>query len=187
MQSDDVLDDHSVARAAAGAASQRLKQLRATGLEEAELRAAGDREAQQAIVETLAKLRPDDIILSEEAKDDPRRLGSQRVWIVDPLDGTREYGERDRSDWSVHVALVSSCRVVAATVDLPALDQTFSMDRFPARVRRGGGDAGGHAASADRRQPHQTALAGAVPGREVGGGCRAHGFCRCEDQRRTEG
>ena len=54
----------------------------------------------------LAEARPDDAVLSEESKDDPVRLERERVWIVDPLDGTREYGESGRIDWAVHVALV---------------------------------------------------------------------------------
>ncbi len=69
------------------------------------LRARGDREAQRAIADVLQQARPADAVLSEEAVDEPSRLGAQRVWIVDPLDGTREYGEAGRSDWAVHVAL----------------------------------------------------------------------------------
>ncbi len=56
-------------------------------------------------MEALATARPDDAVLSEEGADDPVRLRAQRVWIVDPLDGTREFSELDRDDWAVHVAL----------------------------------------------------------------------------------
>jgi len=74
------------------------------------LRAAGDRDANHAIMKLLANERPEDSLLSEEAADDPRRLIADRVWIIDPLDGTREFGERDgagvwRDDFAVHVAL----------------------------------------------------------------------------------
>jgi 3'(2'), 5'-bisphosphate nucleotidase len=65
----------------------------------------GDRESHVYLMAALAAARPTDAILSEEGKDDPRRLTSDRVWILDPLDGTREYGELGRTDWAVHVAL----------------------------------------------------------------------------------
>ncbi|MDX6298278.1 MAG: 3(2), 5-bisphosphate nucleotidase, partial [Nocardioidaceae bacterium] len=70
--------------------------------------------------------RPDDVVLSEEAKDDDRRLGAPRVWIVDPLDGTREYSEPPRDDWAVHVALWQDGDLVAGAVAQPALGATFS-------------------------------------------------------------
>ena len=65
-----------------------------------ELGRAGDTEANAVIVAALRELRPGDGLLSEEEKDNALRLTKERVWIVDPLDGTREYGER-RSDWAV--------------------------------------------------------------------------------------
>src|SRR5215469_14436215 len=70
-----------------------------------ELRAAGDRQSHEFLVSELARARPGDAVLSEEGRDDPARLAADRVWIVDPLDGTREFGEPGRSDWAVHVAL----------------------------------------------------------------------------------
>ena len=65
----------------------------------------GDMRAHHFIVERLAELRPDDAILSEEGRDGPARLSADRVWVVDPLDGTNEYGQPGRSDWAVHIAL----------------------------------------------------------------------------------
>ena len=67
---------------------------------------AGDRAAHAFLAERLRELRPEDAVLSEEATDDRRRLTADRVWLVDPLDGTREYAE-GRHDWAVHVALWS--------------------------------------------------------------------------------
>src|SRR5512139_3544798 len=70
------------------------------------LRAAGDKRAHDLLVSELLLWRPTDAVLSEEGgPDDGLRLESRRVWIVDPLDGTREYGEAGRADWAVHVAL----------------------------------------------------------------------------------
>jgi 3'(2'), 5'-bisphosphate nucleotidase len=74
----------------------------------------------------LGRLRPTDAVLSEEGKDDRERLSASRVWIVDPLDGTREYGEAGRSDWAVHVALWERGGLTAGAVALPALDMVLS-------------------------------------------------------------
>ncbi len=68
----------------------------------------------------LGELHPEDAVLSEEGKDDARRLDAERVWIIDPLDGTREFGEPPRTDWAVHVALVIGGEPVAGAVALPA-------------------------------------------------------------------
>ena len=68
-------------------------------------------------------------MLSEEGADNPVRLGARRVWIVDPLDGTREFGEPGRTDWAVHVALWESRdggELTAGAVALPAQDQVLS-------------------------------------------------------------
>ena len=80
-------------------------ELRASGLTGDELKKAGDVRSNTLLLERLAAERPGDAILSEESADDPIRLQSHRVWIVDPLDGTREFGEPPRTDWAVHVAL----------------------------------------------------------------------------------
>ena len=66
----------------------------------------GDMVSHRFIGMELGKHRPDDAVLDEEGREDPRRFTGDRVWIIDPLDGTREYGERGRSDWAVHIALV---------------------------------------------------------------------------------
>ena len=98
-------DDHVLARDLAGQAGQRLLELRAQGGDPDVLRKAGDRLSHEFLTAALAALRPDDVVLSEEGADNPARLDARRVWIVDPLDGTREFGEPGRSDWAVHVAL----------------------------------------------------------------------------------
>ena len=74
----------------------------------------------------LGRLRPDDAVLSEEGKDDPVRLAASRVWIVDPLDGTREFGEAGRTDWAVHVALWERGELTAGAVALPAQGMVLS-------------------------------------------------------------
>jgi 3'(2'), 5'-bisphosphate nucleotidase len=77
-------------------------------------------------VAELARLRPGDAVLSEEGADDPARLTASRVWIVDPLDGTREYGEPGRTDWAVHVALWERGELTVGAVALPAEDRVLS-------------------------------------------------------------
>jgi 3'(2'), 5'-bisphosphate nucleotidase len=79
----------------------------------------------------LARHRPSDAVLSEEGKDDLVRLRSSRVWIVDPLDGTREFSEPPRVDWAVHVALWQDGELVAGAVAQPGLGETFSTGRPP--------------------------------------------------------
>ena len=98
-------DDHALARDLAEQAGQRLIELRARGGEPDVLRKAGDRLSHEFLTRELADRRPGDVVLSEEGADNPARLGARRVWIVDPLDGTREFGEPGRTDWAVHVAL----------------------------------------------------------------------------------
>jgi 3'(2'), 5'-bisphosphate nucleotidase len=85
-----------------------------------------DRQSHEFLVAELARLRPDDAVLSEEGADDPARLSAGRVWIVDPLDGTREYGEPGRTDWAVHVALWERGELTAGAVALPAVDRVLS-------------------------------------------------------------
>jgi 3'(2'), 5'-bisphosphate nucleotidase len=98
-------DDHVLARDLAAEAGRRLVALRARGGEPDLLRKAGDRLGHEFLTEALAAARPGDVVLSEEGADNPARLSAGRVWIVDPLDGTREFGEAGRTDWAVHVAL----------------------------------------------------------------------------------
>lgn len=94
-------------------------------LEGKALGAEGDRVANSFLCRSLRELRPDDALLSEEEKDDATRLTARRVWIVDPLDGTREYGE-GRADWAVHVALAIDGVATVGAVALPGLDVTLS-------------------------------------------------------------
>jgi len=98
-------NDHALARDLAGQAGQRLLALRAADGDPDTLRKAGDRLSHEFLAAELAARRPGDVVLSEEAADDRARLTADRVWIVDPLDGTREFGEPGRTDWAVHVAL----------------------------------------------------------------------------------
>lgn len=99
------LDDHALAADLAERAGRLLLELRAAGGDPGVLRKAGDRQSHEFLMAELAKARPGDAVLSEEGIDDKARLTADRVWIVDPLDGTREFGEPGRSDWAVHVAL----------------------------------------------------------------------------------
>jgi 3'(2'), 5'-bisphosphate nucleotidase len=101
----------------------------------------------------LARLRPKDSVLSEEGKDDPARLAASRVWIIDPLDGTREYGELDRSDWAVHVALWERGDLVAGAVALPARDLVLSTASPPARAGRDDSDLAGMRILVSRSRP----------------------------------
>ena len=131
--------DVEVAASAARAAAAVLQELRGGGLSGRALGDAGDAAAQEAITAVLAEHRPDDVVFSEEAADDRSRLEAGRVWIVDPLDGTREYGEPDRSDFAVHVALWSSGGLRAAAVALPALGEVLVTDPAPVVPPPGGG------------------------------------------------
>jgi 3'(2'), 5'-bisphosphate nucleotidase len=90
----------------------------------------GDRLSNELILAGLAAARPDDAVLSEESKDSPERLSRERVWIVDPLDGTREWGER-RRDWAVHVALAFNGVPRVAAVALPGLGRVLSTAEPP--------------------------------------------------------
>lgn len=123
--------DHELARELAWAAGQRLLALRERldepGTDPADVRCDGDRSSHEFLTRELAQARPGDAVLSEEGKDDPARLSASRVWIVDPLDGTREFGERGRADWAVHVALWEAGRgLTAGAVALPAQDRVLS-------------------------------------------------------------
>ena len=125
-------DDHGLARDLAAEAGRRLLELRAQGGEPDLLRKAGDRLSHEFLAAALAARRPGDVVLSEEGADDPARLTASRVWIVDPLDGTREFGEPGRADWAVHVALwqrtgpAGSGELTAGAVALPARGQVLS-------------------------------------------------------------
>jgi 3'(2'), 5'-bisphosphate nucleotidase len=98
-------DDHALAHDLAERAGRLLLDLRAQGGDPAALKDAGDRSSHEFLMAELAKARPEDAVLSEEGIDNKARLTADRVWIIDPLDGTREFGEPGRPDWAVHVAL----------------------------------------------------------------------------------
>ena len=125
------MNDHELAGAIARAAGALLLDLRPTISDPTALKAAGDAQANVVILDWLARERPDDAVLSEESADDLARVGRERVWIVDPLDGTREYGEGDRDDWAVHVALSIDGTAVIGAVALPAQGTVFSTDPRP--------------------------------------------------------
>jgi 3'(2'), 5'-bisphosphate nucleotidase len=125
------LDDHELAATLATAAGELLLEIRPTIADPKELKAAGDARANVLILDRLRPARPDDAILSEESADDLARLDHARVWIVDPLDGTREYGELDRDDWAVHVALSVGGVAAIGAVALPAQGITYSTAPAP--------------------------------------------------------
>ena len=132
-------DDHEVAAWAATEAGHLLLEVRQQGLEGRELKDAGDQAAHELLMRLLGEVRPDDAVLSEEGRDDRRRLERDRVWIVDPLDGTREFSEPPRDDWAVHVALWERGDLVAGAVALPGLAQTFHTGEPPVVPPSSGG------------------------------------------------
>lgn len=95
---------------------------------------AGDRRANDLILRLLREARPDDAVLSEESPDNLARLRADRVWIVDPVDGTREFSMPGRVDWAVHIALWQRSdggpggRITDAVVGLPAVDTVYRTD-----------------------------------------------------------
>ena len=124
-------DDHQLAADLADSAGRLLLDLREyKGFADPRgLMDAADRASHDHLMAALARQRPGDAVLSEEAPeggDVPARLAADRVWIVDPLDGTREYGEEGRDDWAVHVALWERGRLTAGAVALPAKDKTLA-------------------------------------------------------------
>ena len=127
--------DAELATRLAVQAGELLVQLRAemfaAGASIWDVRDSGDAAAQNFLSGELHIHRPDDAVLSEEGLEDPRRYHADRVWIIDPLDGTREYGEQGRHDWAVHIALWEQEAFGAAAVSLPAVDMVFSTDPAP--------------------------------------------------------
>ena len=122
-------EDHALAARLATETGEILVELRSQMAGEADpsaMKDAGDLRAHRFIMETLAAERPDDAVLSEEGADELSRLEASRVWIVDPLDGTREFGEVPRVDWAVHIALVIGGQPVAGAVALPAESLTLA-------------------------------------------------------------
>lgn len=136
-------DDHALAARLAAAAGKELQALQrdlaAEGVDRWTLMDAGDLAAHRFLVAALAAERPGDAVLSEEGRDDrAARLGASRVWIIDPLDGTHEYGDPGREEWAVHVALVEGAAITAAAVALPAWDELLATDRPPPPPDPGG-------------------------------------------------
>jgi 3'(2'), 5'-bisphosphate nucleotidase len=121
-----------------------------------EVKDDGDQRSHELLVKRLAELHPTDAVLSEEGADDPARLTAARVWIVDPLDGTREFGEPPRTDWAVHVALVSDGELVAGAVALPAREMVLSTAQPPRLAPAHGGPP--RLAVSRTRPPPETAL-----------------------------
>jgi 3'(2'), 5'-bisphosphate nucleotidase len=107
------------------------RRLRSEGMATWDVMDHGDAASHRFINDELRRLRPDDAVLDEEGKEDPRRFDADRVWIIDPLDGTREFGEPGRHDWAVHVALWDRDHFAAGAVALPAVDLVLSTDPAP--------------------------------------------------------
>ena len=134
------MSEHHDAAQIAQQAGELLLELRATSeLTGRELKDEADRQAHELIMELLAAAYPDDPVLSEEGRDDTDRLSSSRVWIVDPLDGTREFSEEGRTDWAVHVALAVDGVATIGAVALPALGTVLSTDPAPELAPATGG------------------------------------------------
>jgi 3'(2'), 5'-bisphosphate nucleotidase len=135
--------DHHLARELACEAGRRLLELRARGGEPDLLRKAGDRLSHEFLAAEIAARRPGDVVLSEEGADDPARLAAGRIWIVDPLDGTSEFGEPGRTDWAVHVALwergdaSDTGDLTVGAVALPAQDKVLSTALRPSAEPHG--------------------------------------------------
>ena len=137
-------DDDALACELAAEAGGRLLELRARGGEPDLLRQAGDRLSHEFLSAQLAARRPGDAVLSEEGADGPARLAESRVWILDPLDGTREFGEPGRTDWAVHVALWERDalgQLAAGAVALPAQGKVLSTLDPPSRPAQRGAPA----------------------------------------------
>lgn len=134
-------DDHALAHDLAERAGRLLADLRAEGGDPQAVKDAGDRQSHEFLMAELAKARPADAVLSEEGVDDKARLTADRVWIVDPLDGTREFGEPGRTDWAVHVALwerseadATAGALTAGAVALPAQGKVLSTAHVPGQA-----------------------------------------------------
>lgn len=118
--------DEELARYLAEGAGDLLVALRESPVGQDQLRKMGDLQSHNWLMDQLTALAPGDAVLSEEGADDPGRLAAERVWIVDPLDGTREYGEPGRTDWAVHVALWECGELSCGAVAIPARGIVYS-------------------------------------------------------------
>src|SRR5690625_1132042 len=131
--------DHQLAARLADSAGSLLARTRRGfgDLDEQSRREMGDATSQRYLTESIAEVRPGDGVLSEEAKDSADRLDAPRVWIIDPLDGTREFAE-GRGDWAVHVALWADDQLVAGAVATPSLGATLRTDDPPVVQEKNG-------------------------------------------------
>lgn len=130
-----------------------------------ELGTRGDRESNELLLRELAAARPHDAVLSEESADSPARLDADRVWIIDPLDGTREYGMPGRPDWAVHVALWQrGGGITDAAVAQPSLGAVYASDTAAPAAR---GRAGLRLLVSDSRPPAWAASVAADLGAEL--------------------
>jgi 3'(2'), 5'-bisphosphate nucleotidase len=116
----DLVAEHRDAAKLAEMAGRALLELRADPPASRDVGAAGDHMAHDLLVAELNRLYPDDDVRSEEGLE--HVAGSGRLWIVDPLDGTREFRQTGRSDWAVHVAMSVGGEPVVGAIALPALD-----------------------------------------------------------------
>jgi 3'(2'), 5'-bisphosphate nucleotidase len=125
------LDDHRLAASLAVETGELLRDLRDRAAEANwswwELEDRGDAGAHELLMDRLGRSRPDDAVLSEEGRDSRSRLAADRVWIVDPLDGSHDFSGQS-PDYAVHVALVAGGRPIAAAVSVPEADRVFATD-----------------------------------------------------------
>ena len=121
-------DDHLLAAHLAESAGKMLVECRNGDagrlLSGSALAREGDERAHRLLLAQLEEARPEDAVLSEEGTDDAQRLDSSRLWVIDPLDGSRDYGFGN-DEWAVHVGLVEDGQILAGAVALPALDLLF--------------------------------------------------------------
>lgn len=157
------VDDATLARRLALGTGDILKGVRNVGLlQNSTLGKSGDSLSQQWISTVLKEHRPEDGFLSEEAFDDGERLKHDRVWIIDPLDGTKEFAS-GRQDWAVHIALVEEGQPVVAAVGLPDLGQVFVTED----VQAVGGPLSGKIAVSRTRPPEVAEFIAAETGLEL--------------------
>ncbi len=123
--------DVELAAGLARGAGEMLLGVRTQDVDAPTLKHLGDTSSHRWLMAQLAAERPGDAVLSEEGKDDPARLAARRVWIVDPLDGTREFSEPPRDDWAVHVALWEDGELACGAVALPARGIVYRSDSGP--------------------------------------------------------
>ncbi len=126
---EDLAAEHRDAALLAGAAGRALMELRASPPAVRDIGSVGDHMSHELLVDELTRLYPGDKVRSEEGLE--HVAGEGRLWIVDPLDGTREFRELRRSDWAVHVALAVGGVAVVGAVALPALDLVLSTAEPP--------------------------------------------------------